>query len=74
MSLKVNMRKMIRAEVVPWEIADGAGEEDLYGIAYMTADGWEDSEPVGTKAEAEKLVQEIAGQKVVALNASVNRG
>jgi hypothetical protein len=31
------MRKIIRAEVVPWEIADAEGEEDLYGVAYERA-------------------------------------
>ena len=27
MSLKADMRKIIRAEVVPWEIVDAEGEE-----------------------------------------------
>ena len=74
MPLKVDMRKIIRAEVVPWEIADAKGEEDLYGVAYTTVDGQEEGEPVGTKAEAEKIVQEIADQKVVAFNTVIDRG
>ena len=31
--MKVEMRKILRAEVVPWEIAHAEGEEDLYGVA-----------------------------------------
>ena len=73
MTLKVDMRKIIRAEVVPWEIADAKGEEDLYGVANTTVDGQEEGEPVGTKAEAEKIVQEIADQKVVAFNTAIDR-
>jgi hypothetical protein len=71
--LKVEMRKIIRAEVVPWEVADAEGEEDLYGVAYTTAEGQEEGEPVGTKAEAERVVQEIADQKVVAFNTALTR-
>ena len=74
MPLKVEMRKIIRAEVVPWEIADAKGEEDLYGVAYTTVEGTEEGEPVGTKAEAERIVQEIADQKVVAFNNAIDRG
>jgi hypothetical protein len=73
MPLKVDMRKIIRAEVVPWEIADAAGEEDLYGVAYTTVEGREEGEPVGTKVEAEKIVQEIADQKVVAFDTPLKR-
>ena len=65
MSLKVDMRKII----VPWEIADAEGEEDLYGATYTTSEGREDGEPVATKAEADMIVQEIADQKVVAFDA-----
>ena len=73
MPLKVEMRKIIRAEVVPWEIADAEGEGDLYGVAYTTVEGHEEGEPVGTKAEAERIVQEIADQKVVAFNTAIDR-
>ena len=74
MPLKVNVRKIIKAEVVPWEIADAEGEEDLYGVAYTTVEGREEGEPVGTKAEAERIVQEIADQKVLAFNTAIDRG
>ena len=73
MPLKVDLRKILKAEVVPWEIADAEVEEDLYGVAYTATEGREEAEPVGTKAEAEKIVQEIADQKVVAFNAPANR-
>ena len=67
------MRRILRAKVVPWEAADTEGEEDLYGVAYTTVEGTEEGEPVGTKAEAEKIVQEIADQKVVAFNTAIDR-
>ena len=73
MALKVNMRKIIRAEVVPWEIADSEGEEHLYGVAYTTVEGHEEGEPVGTKAEAERIVQDIADKKVVAFDTALKR-
>lgn len=67
------MRKIIRAEAVPWEIADAEGEEDLYGVVYTTVEGHEEGEPVGTRAEAERIVQEIADQKVVAFDTALKR-
>ena len=54
MPLKVEMRKILRAEVVPWEIAEAEGQENLYGVAYTTVEGHEEGEPIGTKAEAEE--------------------
>jgi hypothetical protein len=72
-SLKVEMRKIIRAEVVPWEVADAEGEEDLYGVAYTTVEGIEEGESVGTKAEAEKILRAIADQKVVAFDTVLKR-
>ena len=68
MPLSVDMRKIVKVEVVPWEVDEG-----LYGVAYTTNEGWEGSDLIGTKAEAEKIVQEIADQKVVAFNAALNR-
>ena len=67
------MRKIIRAEAVPWEIADAEGEEDLYGVVYTTVEGHEEGEPVGTRAEAKRVVQEIADQKVVAFDTALKR-
>ena len=71
--LKVDMRKILRAEVVPWEVAQAKGEEDLYGVAFTTVEGLEEGEPVGTKADADMIVQEIADQKVVAFDATAKR-
>ena len=68
MPLSVDMRKIVKAEVVPWEIDEG-----LYGVAYTTNEGWEGADLIGTKAEAEKLVQEIADQKVVAFDTALKR-
>jgi hypothetical protein len=71
--LKFDVRKIMKAEVVPWEVADVEGQEDLYGVAYTTTEGREEGEPVGTKAEAEKIVQDIADQKVVAFDTAPKR-
>ena len=68
MPLSIDTRKIIKAEVVPWE-----NDEGLYGVAYTTAEGWEGADLIGTKAEAEKLVQEIADQKVVAFDTALKR-
>ncbi len=68
MPLSVDMRKIVKAEVVPWEIDEG-----LYGVVYTTTEGREEGDLIGTKAEAEKIVQEIADQKVVAFNAALTR-
>jgi hypothetical protein len=66
--LSVDMRKIIKAEVVPSEIDEG-----LYGVVYTTNEGWEGADLIGAKAEAEKIVQEIADQKVVAFGAAPQR-
>ena len=68
MPLSVAMRKIVNAEVVPWEVDEG-----LYDVAYTTNEGWEGSDLIGPKAEADKIVQEITDQKVVAFNAALNR-
>ena len=73
MPLRVDISQIIRAEVIPWEAAEDGGE-DLYGVAYTITEGREDSEPVGTRAEAEAVVQEIADQKVVAFDAQKRAG
>ena len=68
MPLSVDMRKIVKAEVVPWQIDEG-----LYGVAYTTNEGWEGSDLIGTKAEAEKVVQEITDRKVVAFDRALKR-
>ena len=50
MPLSVDMRKIVKAEVVPWEI-----DEALYRVAYTTNEGWEGSDLIRTKAEAEAV-------------------
>ena len=66
--LSVDMRKIVKAEVVPWEIDEG-----LYGVAYTTAEGWEGADLIGTKADAEKIVKDIVDRKVVAFNGTLVR-
>ena len=73
MPLKADIRKIINAEVVPWELGYDGDENNLYGIAYTITEGQEESEMVGTKAEAEKIVREIADQKVVAFDNRAGR-
>ena len=48
-------------------------DEGLYGVAYTTNEGWEGADLIGAMAEAEKVVQEIADQKVIALGATHQR-
>ena len=66
--LSVDMRKIVKVEVVPWEVDEG-----LYGVAYTTNEGWEGSDLIGTKAEAEAVVQEITDQKIVAFDRALKR-
>jgi hypothetical protein len=65
--LSVDTRKIVKAEVVPWETEIG------YGIAWETVDGEEGCNWIGTKAEAEKIVMDIVDRKVVALNGTLVR-
>jgi hypothetical protein len=51
----------VRAWLVPWEI-----DEDRYGIAYELGDGKQGADLIGTKSEAERIVGDIAAQRVVA--------
>ena len=64
----IDTRKIIKAEVVPWEIDEG-----LYGVAHTTNQGWEGADLIGTKAEAEAVVQAITDQKVVAFDTALKR-
>ena len=66
--LSVDMRKIVKAEVVPWEIDEG-----LYGVAYTINEGWEGADLIGTKAEAEAVVQAITDQKIVAFDTALKR-
>ena len=68
MPLSVDMRRIVKAEVVPWEIDEG-----LYGVVYATTEGREEGDLIGTKAQAETVVQAIMDQKIVAFNAALNR-
>ena len=66
--LSVDMRKIVKAEVVPEEIEIGR-----YGIAWETEDGEQGCNWIGTKADAEKIVQDIVDRKVVAFNGTLVR-
>ena len=68
MPLSVNMRKIVKVEVVPWEL-----EQGLYGVAHTTAEGWEGADLIGTKPEAEAVVQAITDQKIVAFDTALKR-
>ena len=61
MALSVDTRRIVRAWVVPWEIDEG-----LYGVAYELGEGKHGADIVGTKSEAERIVGDIAAQRVVA--------
>jgi hypothetical protein len=42
-------------------------------VADTTNEGWEGADLIGTKAEAEAVVQAITDQKIVAFNAALTR-
>ena len=67
MPLSVDTRKIIKAEVV-WEKLEG-----MHGVAYETNDGWHGADPIGTKAQAHKIVRDIATQRAIALNTTLDR-
>ena len=66
--LSVDMRKIVKAEVVPEEIEIGR-----YGIAWETVDGEQGCNWIGTKADAEKIVKDIVDRRVVAFNGTLVR-
>ena len=68
MPLSIDTRKIVKAEVVPWEIDEG-----LYGVVYTTTEGREEGDLIGTKAEAEAVVQAITDQKIVAFDTALKR-
>jgi hypothetical protein len=51
MPMNLNIR-VVEAKIVPWE----AGE---WGISYRTSDGYEGSDRVGSKSEAEAMVRRL---------------
>jgi len=55
MTLSVDVRKIATARVVIWDT-----DEDLYGVDYETLDGSTGSDLIGTRAEAEAIVRQIA--------------
>ena len=67
--LSVDTRKIVKAEVVPWEIEIGR----VYGIVWETVDGEQGCNWIGPKAAAEKIVKDIVDQKVVAFNGTLVR-
>jgi hypothetical protein len=58
MGLSVDTRKIIKAQVVPWEEDEGE-----FGIAYETTDGQSGADRIGTKAQAQAIVRNIARQR-----------
>ena len=69
MALSVDTRRIRRAWLVPWEIDDGR-----YGAAYELTDGKHGADLIGTKSEAERIVADIAAQRVTAFQAAGRDG
>ena len=57
MALNVDMRTIVHAEVIPWEV-----DRDQYGVAYETSDGRKGASKIGTKAEAESVLRAFQKQ------------
>jgi len=51
--LTVNEQDIVQAEVVPWEMGE-------FGVSYVTRDGTQGTDQIGSKAEAEAIVQRVA--------------
>jgi hypothetical protein len=47
-------RKVVKAELVPWE-----EDQDLFGIAWQTADGQQGVDKIGTREQAAALLETI---------------
>ena len=58
MPLSVDTRKVAKAWVVAWK-----NEEGVYGVAYEMSDGFQGADKIGTKAQAEAIVKDIARHK-----------
>ena len=65
MVLSVDTRRIVRAWVVHWELA-----EDLYGVAYELGGGIHGGDLIGPKSEGERIVTDIVAQRVVAFQAA----
>ena len=57
MALSVDIRRIVWAEVAPWEI-----DRDEWGINWERDDGYQGSDRIGTKAEAQRIIDDIAAQ------------
>jgi len=58
MGLSVELRRIMRAEVVPFDV-----DENRYGIAWTLDDGTDGVDLIGTRAEAEALLQDLAARQ-----------
>ena len=56
MALSVDTRKVVKAEVVPWEPGQ-------YGVARETGDGQHGAERIGKKEDAQEIVDDIAQRR-----------
>ena len=66
MPLSVDMRKIVKAEVVAWEIEKGLSASHIPTLKAGKT-------PSPFKAEAEKIVKDIAAQKVFGFNDALDR-
>ena len=55
-ALSVDSRKIVKAEVVPWE-------EGEWGVAWETADGHQGADRIGKKSTAQRIVAVVAAQR-----------
>ena len=53
MGLSIDMRKIARARVVPWE-------ESEWGIAWVSIDGQEAADPIGDRDATDRVAEGIA--------------
>ena len=61
MPLSIDRARITRAWVVPWETI--GPEPATYGVAWVRDDGYHGADVIGSKADAQQIVDEIAEMK-----------
>jgi hypothetical protein len=51
--LSVDVKDIVQAEVIPWE-------KGQFGVGYVTKDGKQAADLIGSKSEAEAIVKRVA--------------
>jgi hypothetical protein len=58
MGLSINPKRIMNVELVPFSI-----DENSYGVAWRRDDGLQGADLIGTKAEAEAVLQDLSARQ-----------